>query len=113
MAYLINVLHESFLSSKNVEIQERAIILMSYYLPQKLVPAPRSQFKNPNVFMGKLSPLIMRGFRQKMEGEDDDRCRLLNESALRLASEMEKEGLKWSQEMTNEMLSVNGLRYIF
>lgn len=38
LSYLINVLHEAFLSSKNVEIQERAIVLLSCYIPHKLVP---------------------------------------------------------------------------
>jgi hypothetical protein len=35
--YLINVLHECFLSSKSVEIQERAIILLSHYLKHNIV----------------------------------------------------------------------------
>jgi hypothetical protein len=38
--YLINVLHEAFLSSKNVEIQERAIVLLACYLPHHIVTPP-------------------------------------------------------------------------
>ena len=37
MHYLINVLHECFLNSKNIDIQERAIILLSYYVKHNIV----------------------------------------------------------------------------
>lgn len=37
LAYLLNVLHESFLSSKLVDVQEKAIVLLSRYLKHDIV----------------------------------------------------------------------------
>ena len=38
---------------------------------------------------------------------------MLNESTLKIVSTMERNKYKWSQAMTNEMLTVNGLKYLF
>jgi hypothetical protein len=39
MTYLINIIHEAMLNSKNIEIQERTIILLSYYVKDNIVSA--------------------------------------------------------------------------
>lgn len=37
ITYLINIIHEAMLNSKNIEIQERTIILLSYYVKDNIV----------------------------------------------------------------------------
>ncbi len=58
-------------------------------------------------------PILIRGFRQKIEGEEEEKHRLLNESTLKIFVELAKIKYQWTHEMTNEMLSVNGLKYLF
>jgi hypothetical protein len=69
--------------------------------------------KNVNLFVDKISSICLRGFRSQLEGEDDEKHRVLNEATLRVVSAMERNDFKWSQTMTNEMLPVNGLKYLF
>jgi hypothetical protein len=63
--------------------------------------------------MDKMVPILIRGFRQKIEGEEEEKHRLLNESTLKIFVELAKIKYQWTHEMTNEMLSVNGLKYLF
>lgn len=56
---------------------------------------------------------MVRGFRPIIEGEEESKNRALNEAALRICSQLERDGFRWNHEMTNEMLSVNGLKYLF
>jgi hypothetical protein len=106
MNYLINVLHESFLQSRNADVQERATILLAHYLPHGIL-------KNTSFFVNKVAPIALRGLRGAIEGEDTDRHRWLNDAATKIVGGLERAGFKWNQEMTNEMLSVNGLRTLF
>ena len=63
--------------------------------------------------MSKIAPYIVRGLRGLLEEEDADRHKWLNAAAIKVISAMEAASFKWSQEMTNEMLSVNGLKCLF
>ena len=63
--------------------------------------------------MDKMVPILIRGFRQKIEGEEEEKHRLLNESTLKIFVELAKIKYQWTHEMTNEMLSINGLKYLF
>ena len=54
---LIDVLHECLLQSKNIEIQERAIILLRYYLPNNIVTIYHITTAKTHLFIhGQTSP---------------------------------------------------------
>ena len=83
MGYLINVIHECLLQSRNVEIQERGIILLAHFVAKNIL-------KNQNLFLGKITPIVVRGFRPIIEGEEDSKHKLLNESSLKICNQLEK-----------------------
>ena len=89
MGYLINVLHDCFLQSKNADIQERATILLSYFLTHNIL-------KNQSLYLNKIAPIIVRSFRPLIEGEDTSKHKMLNEAALRITNQLEKNNYQWS-----------------
>jgi hypothetical protein len=36
------------------------------------------QLKNVNLFVDKIAPVVVRGFRNRLEGEDEEKHRMLN-----------------------------------
>lgn len=81
MGYLINVIHECLLQSRNVEIQERGIILLGHFVQHNIL-------KNTNLYVGKITPIVVRGFRSIIDGEEESKHRLLNESALKICNQL-------------------------
>jgi hypothetical protein len=46
--------------------------------------------------MDKMVPILIRGFRQKIEGEEEEKHRLLNESTLKIFVELAKIKYQWT-----------------
>lgn len=44
--------------------------------------------KNINLYVDKIAPIVVRGFRPIIEGEDEEKHRMLNEAALKIISSM-------------------------
>lgn len=81
MGYLINVLHECLLNSKNADIQERATLLLAYFVPHNIL-------KNQSLYLNKVTPIALRSFRPIIEGEDQTKHKMLNEAALRITNQL-------------------------
>lgn len=99
-------MHECFFNSKNIEVQERAAVLVAKLLPSGIL-------RNKNLYVVRIAPYIIRCFRAVYEGEDAEQHRIYNEAALSFTDQLDQQGVEWNYEMTNEMIAVNGFKYVF